>query len=75
MCKKCCRGSFVLFEETYGFATKLSLSSHYCNTSHCIDSSKSEMKRTKSELCHNAVNIKFSVTLQIFGVGGQHAST
>jgi hypothetical protein len=45
MCKKCCRGSFVLLEETYGLAMKLSLSCNYCNASHCIDSSKSVTKR------------------------------
>ena len=33
------------------------------------------MKRTKSELRHYAVNIKFSIALQMIGVGGQHAST
>jgi hypothetical protein len=33
------------------------------------------MKRTKSELRHYAVSIKFSIALQMIGVGGQHAST
>jgi ribosomal protein L37AE/L43A len=75
VCKICCKGSFAVNEECTGLATKLMLSCTHCTTSHCIESKKSVTKKTKSELCQYDINIKFSVALQMIGVGGQHAST
>jgi len=75
VCKICCKGSFAVNEECTGLATKLMLSCTHCTTSHCIESKKSVTKKTKSELCQYDINIKFSVALQMIGVGGQHSTS
>jgi hypothetical protein len=32
-------------------------------------------RKTKSELCQYKVNLRFSLPLQLMGVGGSHAAT
>jgi hypothetical protein len=61
---------------TYGLATALQIS---CNRSHMnhsvwVSPKQTSQRGVKSDLCRYDINLKYCTTLQLMGVGGEHAA-
>jgi hypothetical protein len=66
--------SLTLQETTFGLATTVSICCSRCDEVTCEAKKTTLHSATKSDLCQYDINLRFSLALQLMGVGGEHAA-
>jgi hypothetical protein len=68
--------SLTITDTTYGLATIIKFCCNRCDTVVATSEARKTENHmeTKSDLCKYAINLRFSLALQLMGVGGQHAA-